>query len=170
MTNHQYSIHAMNIIRKLLNAIITSRLTLVWKEKLSWILIWFFFVVFFQVGKEKRIANMLSHYYESIKLHFHLPFQQSSYKCCSSKFEPFFIKTHHWTFTILKFSFCSFVTTSHCVFPIHIGTRKGSWGFTKTKSPFGCMPSKRFQTLWPTIRTHDWVFCISILVGNEALA
>ncbi len=37
---------------------------------------------------------------------------------------------------ILKFSFCSSLTTSHYVIPIHTRTRRGSWGFIKTKSPF----------------------------------
>jgi hypothetical protein len=43
----------------------------------------------------------LSHYFGFAKLHFHLPIQQSSYKRLSFKFDPFFTRFHHWTFTIL---------------------------------------------------------------------
>jgi hypothetical protein len=40
------------------------------------------------------------------------------------------------------------VEISNGVYAIHIGIRRGSWGFTKTKSPLlrslmGCMPSRK---------------------------
>jgi hypothetical protein len=39
------------------------------------ILIWLLFVIFFQVGKKKKIVEMSSYYSRSTKLYFHLPFQ-----------------------------------------------------------------------------------------------
>jgi hypothetical protein len=70
-----------------------------------------------------------------IKLHFHMPFQQSSNICHSSKFHLFFTRTHHRTFTILKHSFFSSLITSPYAFPIQKGTRFGSCGLMNTKSP-----------------------------------
>jgi len=92
------------------------------------------FVVFFQVGKDKRIVEMSSHCFGFAKLHFHMPFQQSSYKC-SSKFDLFYMKTHHWTLTILKYSFFSSLITAHSAFPIQRGIGSRSCGLMSTKSP-----------------------------------
>jgi hypothetical protein len=107
----------------------------------------------------------LSHYSRFVKLHFHLPFQQSSYKHCSSKFDPFFTSMGHYTLTVLKNSFWSSLTTSLCVLPNQTRTRRGSWGLMKTKSPL--LKSKQgvcgswFQVFGPTIRTNEQVFWIN---------
>jgi hypothetical protein len=60
----------------------------------------------------------------------------------------------------LKFSFWSTFTTSLCVLPTQIRTRKGSWSFTRTKFPLlrslnGGVCENRLQVLRFTIRTND---------------
>jgi len=54
LKNNQYFIHVTNILYKLLDALAYSRLTLVQKSQLSWIVIWFLFVVFFKLEKKKE--------------------------------------------------------------------------------------------------------------------
>ncbi len=56
LTNHQYFIHVFNIIHKLLDALVASRLTLTWKVELLGILIWFFWLYF---SKQKRKKELL---------------------------------------------------------------------------------------------------------------
>jgi hypothetical protein len=79
---------------KLFEALVPSRLSLALPTYVTKILIWLLFVVFFWAGK-KKIHEMSSHCFKYAKLHFHLPFQQSSYRCRSSNFNPFFTKFLH---------------------------------------------------------------------------
>jgi hypothetical protein len=95
------------------------------------ILVWYFF----GAKNEKYINEMSSHCSRSTTLHYHLPFYESSYRCHSSKFMPFFTRTHHWTFTILKNALSSSFTKSPCTIHIQIGTRPSSCDLMKTKSP-----------------------------------
>jgi hypothetical protein len=85
--------HPSHIIR-CINA--TSRFILTLPAQAIRIVIWLLFDIIFQAWNEKEINEMLGHCSRFAKLHFHLPFQQSSYKCYSSKFLFFFIRTHHW--------------------------------------------------------------------------
>ncbi len=66
---------------------------------------------------------------------FSLAFPTISIQTSFIQIWPFFNGTHHCTLTILKNSFWSSLITSLCVLPNQIGTRKGSWSFTGTKSP-----------------------------------
>lgn len=166
MTNHQYFIHVFNIIHKLLDALVASRLTLLQKAKLSKILIWLLFGVCFwkKKGKKKQlkcwtiVLDLLN--YISIC---HCNNLQTN--IVHPNLNIFSLEPTTRPSPILKFSFCSSLTTSHYVLPIHTITRRGSWGFIKTKSPFlkslnGVYTKKNFKILWPTIRMHDRVFCI----------
>jgi len=67
-------INVTHNLHKLFEALATSRLTLALLAYIVRIQIWHLFVVFFQVGKEKRLAGMLSPCSGSAKLHFYLPF------------------------------------------------------------------------------------------------
>jgi hypothetical protein len=124
LKNNQYFINVTNIFHNLFNVLTTLRLILAQKTQLLKTL----------ARKEKRKIEILNHYYGMGELHFHLAFQQSSYKCCSFEFDLYFIGTHHSTITILKNSFWSSLTTSLYVIPIHIRTRMRSCSLMITKS------------------------------------
>jgi hypothetical protein len=68
-------INVTHNLHKLFEALVASRLTLALLAYVVGILIWHLFVVFFQVGKKKKIVEMLSHCSGCAKLHFRLPFQ-----------------------------------------------------------------------------------------------
>ncbi len=70
----------------------------------------------------------------STKLHFHLFIQQFWYKFLSF-LAPFFIGTHHWIWTCLKFAHCSSFTTSLFVFSIHTRYNSRFASLTGMKSP-----------------------------------
>jgi len=128
-------INVTHILHKLFKTLTTSELTLSLLTLVVEIIIWLVFVLFFRVGKKKRIVEMSNHCSRFLKLHFHLPFQQFSYRCRSSKFDPFFTRIHHWTLTILKYSISLSLTTSPSPFPIQRGTRSWSCDHKSIKSP-----------------------------------
>jgi hypothetical protein len=63
LKNNQYFIHVTNILYKLLYALTYSRLTLVQKSQLSWIVIWFLFVVFFKLENQKEKLKSQAFFY-----------------------------------------------------------------------------------------------------------
>lgn len=115
MLCNQYFIDIINILQKLPNALATSKFTLIWKAQLLGIMMWLLSVVFFQVRKEKKKLKFQTIILKLLNYIFICHFR----KCCSSKFDPFFIGTpttkpltfwkihfgHLWHH--FKFVFCS---------------------------------------------------------------
>jgi hypothetical protein len=96
LIDHQYFIKLTNILHKLHDALVTSKLTLLQLAQIAVITSRFLLVIYLLNKEWKKTTKILNHCSGFAKLHFYLQFQQSSYKLCSLTFDPLQICKKHF--------------------------------------------------------------------------